>query len=201
MKYGLVIDLLRCTGCQACAVACKAEQGTPAGISYNKVKLTEIGRYPKAKLRFLPISCMHCRKPKCVEVCPTEASYQHEDGIVLIDKKKCIGCGACVLACPYGSRTLLTSLNPYYEDRPLTPYERLKLGPYKVGTVVKCDFCNHRLEGGRLPACVETCPALARCFGDLDDPESEIAKLLKAHKSFAVKEERQTEPSIYYIRI
>ena len=176
MRYGLVIDLLKCMGCQACAVACKAERGTPPGILYNKVKLIEIGRYPNARLKFLPISCMHCRKPKCVEVCPTEASYQQEDGIVLIDKKKCIGCGACVLACPYGSRTLLTEMNTYFENRSSTPYERLIQRTFKVGTVVKCDLCTHRLEKGRLPACVETCPSLARSFGDLDDSESEIAK-------------------------
>ena len=200
MRYGLVIDLLKCMGCQACAVACKAERGTPPGILYNKVKLTELGRYPNARLKFLPISCMHCRKPKCVEVCPTEASYQQEDGIVLIDKKKCIGCGACVLACPYGSRTLLTEMKPYFKHRSSTPYESLKQRTFKPGTAVKCDFCAHRLEKDRLPACVETCPALARSFGDLDDPEGEMAKLLKAHKSFTVKEEIQTEPSVFYIR-
>ena len=200
MRYGLVIDLLKCTGCQACAVACKAERGTPPGIAYNKVKLTELGRYPKAKLKFLPISCMHCRKPKCLEVCPTEATYQRDDGIVLIDKKKCVGCGACVLACPYGSRSLLAEMNPYYEDRPATPYERLKQRTFKAGTAVKCDLCTDRLKRDRLPACVETCPALARYFGDLDDPESEPSKLLRRYKSLTLKEEAQTEPSIFYIR-
>jgi len=122
----LVIDLLRCMGCGACSIACKAERGTPAGISYNKVKMSEIGKYPNAKMKFLPMSCMHCKKPHCLEACPNEATYQRDDGLVLIDKEKCVGCGACVVACPYGSRQLLKEMENYYAGNYPTPYELLK---------------------------------------------------------------------------
>lgn len=201
MQYGLVIDLLKCVGCNACGVACKSEYGTPLGVFYNKVKLTEIGQYPEAKLKNLPISCMHCKNPRCIKVCPTEATFQREDGIVLIDREICIGCGACVVACPYGSRTLIREIQTCYENEEPTPYERQKSKIFKAGTAVKCNFCKDRLTKGRLPACVETCPALARTFGDLDDPGSEVSKLLKIHKGIRVKDEDETAPSVFYIRV
>jgi molybdopterin-containing oxidoreductase family iron-sulfur binding subunit len=201
MRYGLVIDLLKCMGCHACALACKAEQGTPKGISYNNVRMTEVGRYPDATCKFLPVSCMHCGEPKCVTVCPTEATYKRDNGIVVIEHKKCVGCGACVLACPYGSRTLLEEIKGYYEGGTSTPYEMKKYREHETGKAVKCNFCTHRIERGQLPACVATCPALARTFGDLDDPESDVSKLLKRHKPVSIKEQEQTEPSIFYIRL
>lgn len=200
MRYGLVIDLLRCMGCGACSIACRAERGTPRGVSYNRVKITEIGKYPNAKMKFLPMSCMHCKKPHCKEACPTEATYQRDDGLVLIDREKCVGCGACVVACPYGSRQLLKEIENYYADNYPTPYETARRKNFKRGTAVKCDFCSERLEKGRLPACVETCPGLARVFGDLDDPNSEVSKLLKKHKAVSLREDEGTEPSVCYIR-
>lgn len=200
MRYGLVIDLLRCMGCGACSVACRAERGTPTGISYNRVKLSEIGKYPLAQMKFLPMCCMHCRKPHCMEACPTEATYQRDDGLVLIDRDKCVGCGACVVACPYGSRQLLREMENYYTQNTPTPYEALRRKDFRKGTAVKCDFCSERLEEGRVPACVETCPGLARIFGDLDDPNSDASKLLKRHKAVFLKEDEKTEPSVCYIK-
>lgn len=200
MRYGLVIDLLRCMGCGACSIACRAERGTPAGISYNKVKISEIGHYPNAKMKFLPMSCMHCKKPYCLDACPREATYQRDDGLVLIDKDKCVGCGTCVLACPYGSRQLFKEMKSYYAGNHPTPYEMVRQKQFKRGTAVKCDFCVERLEKGRLPACVETCPGLARTFGDLDDPDSEVSKLLRKHKVVSLKEDEETEPSVCYIK-
>lgn len=200
MRYGLVIDLLRCMGCGACSIACRAERGTPPGISYNKVKISEIGRYPNARMKFLPMSCMHCKKPHCLDACPTEATYQRDDGLVLIEKEKCVGCAACIVACPYGSRQLFKEMESYYAGNHPTPYEMVRRKQFKRGTAVKCDFCYERLERGRLPACVETCPGLARIFGDLDDPDSEISKLLSKHRAVSLKEDEGTEPSVFYIR-
>jgi len=126
MRYGMVIDLFRCVGCSSCSAACRAEQGTPAGISFNKVKISEIGNYPNAKMKFLPMPCMHCKEPPCLEVCPTEATFKQDDGLVLINEEECIGCGACIVACPYGSRELLTEIKSYYEGNTPTPYETVK---------------------------------------------------------------------------
>ena len=135
-----------------------------------------------------------------MEACPTEATYQRDDGLVLIEREKCVGCGACVVACPYGSRQLINEVESYYPENYPTPYEMVRQKRFKRGTAVKCDFCFERLEKGRLPACVETCPGLARIFGDLDDPNSDVSKLLKKHKAVSLKEDEGTEPSVIYIR-
>jgi molybdopterin-containing oxidoreductase family iron-sulfur binding subunit len=201
MKYALVIDLLKCMGCNACTVACRAERGTPAEISYTRVRLTEAGKYPDARMRYLPISCMQCQEPRCVEACPNEATYKRDDGIVLIDANKCVGCGACVVACPYGSRQILKKMASYYPDNHPTPYEAFKQKRLAKGVAVKCDFCLHRLEKNRLPACVETCPGLARIFGDLDDPNSEVRQIIARFGGRRLQEELGTEPSIIYIRM
>jgi len=195
----MVIDLQRCIGCNSCTVACRAEHGTPAGIHYHRVEKYEIGKYPSARMKFLPIPCMHCQDPPCLKVCPTGATYQREDGLVLIDDDKCMGCRYCVLACPYENRQFLSAINGYFEGHNPTPYEMLKHEDFEKGTVVKCDFCADRLAEGKLPACVETCPAQARYFGDLDDPESEVSQLIAAHGGTRLKEELGTNPSVYYI--
>jgi len=200
MRYAMVIDLSRCVGCGTCTVACRAEHGTPAGVSYNKVKKYEVGRYPTAKMKFLPILCMHCQDPACLKVCPTGATYRREDGIVLIDHDKCIGCRACVVACPYESRQFLWDIRNYYPGHVSTPYEVLKHKDFEKGTVVKCDFCLQRLEEGQLPACVVACPAQARYFGDLDDPESEVSRLVADYRGTPFREELGTQPSVYYVK-
>jgi Fe-S-cluster-containing dehydrogenase component len=200
MRYAMVIDLSRCVGCGTCTVACRAEHGTPAGVSYNKVKKYEVGRYPTAKMKFLPILCMHCQDPACLKVCPTGATYTREDGIVLIDHDKCIGCRACVVACPYESRQFLWDIRNYYPGHVPTPYEVLKQKDFEKGTVVKCDFCLQRLEEGQLPACVVACPAQARYFGDLDDPESQVSRLVVDYRGTPFREELGTQPSVYYVK-
>ena len=200
MRYGMVIDLLRCVGCNSCTFACKSEHGTPAGIHYNRVEKYEVGKYPTARMKFLPMLCMHCQEPPCLKVCPTGATYQREDGLVLIDDKKCMGCKYCVLACPYENRQFLRAVENYYGSKSPTPYEMLKQKDFEKGTVVKCDLCVDRLEQGRLPACVETCPAQARYFGDLDDPESEVSGLIADHGGTSLRGELGTKPSVYYIK-
>ncbi len=199
MRYGMVIGLWRCIGCNSCTVACRAEHGTPAGIEYHKVKKYEVGKYPTAKMKFLPMPCMHCEEPACLKVCPTGATYKRDDGLVLIDDEKCIGCRYCVLACPYESRQFLEVIQNYYGNNP-TPYEMLKQKNFEKGVVVKCDFCVDRLAEGHLPACVETCPAQARYFGNLDDPESEVSRLITDNSGTPLRSELGTKPSVYYIK-
>jgi dimethyl sulfoxide reductase iron-sulfur subunit len=196
----MVIDLLRCVGCDSCTVACRAEHGTPPGVRYHKVEKYEVGKYPTAKMKFLPMPCMHCQDPPCLKVCPTGATYRRTDGIVLMDHSKCIGCKYCILACPYDSRRFLRVLGNYYAGNNPSPCELLRQKDYEKGTVVKCDFCAGRLAKGRLPACVETCPSQARHFGDLEDPDSELSRLIADHRGKSLREELGTKPSVYYIR-
>jgi molybdopterin-containing oxidoreductase family iron-sulfur binding subunit len=200
MRYAMVIDLQKCTGCNSCTVACRAEQGTPAGVHFHKVIKYEAGKYPNAKMKFLPMPCMHCQDPPCQKVCPTGATFIDPNGLVLIDENKCIGCRACMVACPYESRQFLWEIKTYFLGSLPTPYEKIKHKGFEKGTVVKCNFCLHRLEQGRLPACVETCPSEARIFGDIDDPESEVSKLIVLDRGMPFRAELGTEPSVYYTK-
>ena len=143
----------------ACEIACKQENGVPLGVYYNKVlSIGPMGKFPDVKQYFLPTLCQVCKDAPCVKVCPTGATYRTEDGQIMIDKEKCIGCRACMTACPYGAR----SFNP------------------ETKVVEKCTLCNHLQEVGEAPACVKACCAKARFFGDVDDPESEVSKVLAA---------------------
>ncbi|OGO24448.1 MAG: 4Fe-4S ferredoxin [Chloroflexi bacterium RBG_16_50_9] len=201
MRYGMAIDLKRCVGCNSCTMVCRMENGTPPGILYNRVEKYEIGKYPAARMQFRPIPCMHCQEPACLKVCPTGATYQRDDGIVLIDHEKCMGCRYCVLACPYEARQFLGKIDNYFGPETITPWETVKHQELDKGTTVKCTFCVRRLERGREPACVETCPAQARYFGDLDDPESEVSKIIAFQGGTVLKEELGTRPSVYYVNV
>lgn len=200
MRYGMVIDLQKCVGCNACTVACRAEHGTPSGVQFHKVVKYEAGTYPNAKMRFLPMPCMHCQAPPCLKVCPTKATFKDPRGLVLIDESRCIGCRACMVACPYDSRHFLWEIRNYYAGQLPTPFERIKQKKFERGTVVKCDFCARRLESDRQPACVATCPAKARVFGDLEDPQGEPARWIVLHRGWAFREELGTDPSVFYIK-
>ncbi len=178
VQYAMVIDTRRCIGCQACSVACKTEFAVPLGMTRSWVEYVEKGVYPNVTRSFLPRLCNHCTKPACVPVCPTGATFKRkEDGIVVIDADKCIGCGYCVLACPYNARFI----NPV------------------TNTADKCDFCLHRVSQGIAPSCVNTCQGKARIFGDMNDPESEVAKLIASEPVTVLRQEMGTQPNVYYI--
>jgi len=176
-EYAMAIDPRACLNCEACMVACKAENGVPVGQSRNWVTETEQGSYPRVSVQIEPGQCMQCENAPCVRVCPTGASFVDEDGIVLVDTDDCIGCRYCVEACPYDAR--------YFHE--------------ESGTVDKCTFCRHRIDAGLEPACVATCPTKVRIFGDLLDPESEVSKVLAQNRVEVRKKEAGTRPKVYYL--
>lgn len=175
--YAMVIDLRKCVGCHACTIACKAEFNDPLGVWRSWVEIRESGSYTDIRKSFLPKLCNHCRKAPCVEACPTRASHYDKDGIAQLDVNKCIGCKLCIAACPYKQRFI----NP---DK---------------GTVDKCTFCMHRVQKGLVPSCVNACISGARAFGDVNDPNSKVSKLMKANKVSVLRAELGTKPLVYYV--
>lgn len=196
VRYGMAIDLGACIGCNACTLACKQEHATPPGIFWGRVMEEEVGHYPNTRRLFLPVLCNHCKEPACREVCPSGATYKREDGIVLIDYEKCIGCRACIAACPYMARYFMEESLPYYADGP-TPYE-VHFQNFQEGVVQKCTFCVERLARGLEPACVQTCPTSCRYFGDLEDPRSAVSVFMKGKKALQLLPEQGTDPSVFY---
>jgi Fe-S-cluster-containing dehydrogenase component len=200
MKYGMVIDLRKCVGCNACSLACRQEHGTTPGILYSRVLNREVGRYPNTRFEVLPLLCMHCDNPACVAVCPVGATYKRADGIVFQDKDKCIGCKLCIGACPYGARFFNDSASKeYFPGQGKTAYETVKAGAHVKDTVEKCDFCVERAQAGLEPACVQSCTATARYFGDLDDRNSEVVKLIAEFGGKPRHAELGTKPKVYYL--
>ncbi len=198
VRWGMVIDLKRCNGNAACAVACKAEQATPPGIWYAPVVEKEVGKYPNVKRLFLPVLCNHCKNPPCVKACPSGSLSKRADGIVHVNEDVCIGSRACVAACPYGEVFFDGKQEGYFATG-LTPYEMQGYARRQKGVALKCNFCVHRVDKGLQPACVETCPTRARIFGDLDDPESETSQIIKSRSHFVLRPEAGTEPSVVYL--
>jgi Fe-S-cluster-containing dehydrogenase component len=185
------------------------------------VMAEEIGTYPNTTLKFLPRPCMQCDKPPCTEVCPVSATYKNDEGIIAIDYEECIGCRACIAACPYGARTFdfgytYTDSLPVLEEaivgaQAASSYERLSNSEYggqwarsgkaesPIGNARKCHFCQHRLDAGMLPACTTTCIGRATYFGDANDPGSLVSELIAAGNVTRLKEELGTEPRVYYL--
>jgi molybdopterin-containing oxidoreductase family iron-sulfur binding subunit len=196
--WGMALDLQRCVGCYACSMACKTENGTPDGVWYAPVYEKEVGKYPNVKRMFIPTLCMHCEDAPCMKACPTHAITKRDDGIVLVDQDKCCGTRACVAACPYGAMNYVHKVEGAFGE--LIQLEK-KSFKTTAGTVQKCTFCSHRIDAGHYePACVEVCPTKARIFGDLDDPGSEISRLIRDRNGVQPRPEAGTNPSVYYLR-
>ncbi len=216
----MVIDLRKCVGCHACTVACVAENKLPPGVVYRPVLEQEVGKYPNVTRTFLPKPCMQCENPPCVPVCPVTATYTNEEGVVVVDYDQCIGCRACMTACPYASRTFdfgdnyvdgtpeaaglllgqsgaaqmeLAPTFEYGQEHERTPHHS------PIGNVRKCHFCLHRVKEGMLPACTLTCIGRATLFGDANDPESLVAEMIASPNVMRLKEELGTEPRVYYL--
>jgi len=235
-RWGMVIDLDKCVGCQACSLACKAENNVPHGSPYeqkrhqdmywHKVIAATEGEYPAVNTQIIPMPCMHCEHPPCVTVCPAKATFKREDGIVMQNFRRCIGCRYCMVACPYGARNFnfKTQESEEYQRPDLPPDLDLgfasHIGPWPYphrtrGVVEKCTYCFHRIdqalergweigskidgEDGVLPACVEACPTEARYFGDLDDPDSAVSRLLASRTYMELREEMGTDPQTRYL--
>jgi Fe-S-cluster-containing dehydrogenase component len=176
MRYAMVIDTRLCVGCMNCVVACKAENHVPEGYCRDWITETVHGEFPNVRLEIRSERCNHCGNPPCVHCCPTGASHQTEGGLVAVEKDKCIGCKACMAACPYDARF-----------------------PHPDGYASKCTFCHHRLKDGLLPACVSVCPTHCMHFGDLDDPASDVSRLLVSRAHYALLTEVGTRPHVFYL--
>jgi len=177
MNYGFVIDNRACIGCHACSVACKSENEVPLGVNRTWVKYVETGAFPDSRRSFQVTRCNHCANPPCVRICPVEAMYQRDDGIVEFDPSICIGCKACMQACPY---------------------DAIYIDP-NDGTAAKCHYCAHRTDIGLEPACVVVCPTHAIIAGDMDDPHSEITRVLAHNQVTVRKPEQGTAPKLFYV--
>ena len=209
MRWGMVIDLRRCVGCQTCTITCKQEHGLPAGTAWRFVADVEVGEYPNVRRLFLPMQCMHCEEPPCVPVCPTGASRQRSDGIVWVHEDRCVGCGYCAMACPYHARHLVREPDGYFEQA--TPSERMEARPERHGVMTKCTFCKERVDEGlhrgltpgvdpdASPMCAVACIANAIVFGDLDDAASRVTKLMANDRAHRLLPECGTEPRVYYL--
>lgn len=201
-KFGMTVDLERCIGCHTCAIACKSQNNVPMGMLWNRI-LTEGGEgldypqgvYPNLTKSWRPVACQHCENAPCVKVCPVGATFKDENGRVLIDYKRCIGCRFCMAACPYNVR-VFNWQKPV--NQPNFNYGDVAKRP--VGIVEKCTLCKELTDKNLQPACVTACPANARKFGDLDDENSEVSVLIRQKNSHQLLSELGTRPQIHYLR-
>ena len=220
-RWVMVIDLRKCVGCHACTVACIVENKLPPGVVYRPVLEKEIGTYPNVSRLFVPRPCMQCENPPCTPVCPVNATYTNEEGVVVVDYDQCIGCRACLTACPYSARTMDFGYT-YTENTPVAAglivgvdtadayeratnyeysknYDRLNDHGAPIGNARKCHFCLHRLREGQLPACTTSCIGRATFFGDANDPTSLVAELISKPNTMVLKEELGTRPRVIYL--
>jgi phenylacetyl-CoA:acceptor oxidoreductase subunit 1 len=209
-RYVMVVDLRRCVGCQTCTAACRHANATPPGVQWRSVLDVESGEYPDVRRTFVPVGCQHCSKPPCMYVCPTTATRQRDDGIVTIDYDLCIGCGYCIVACPYQARFKVSKPHYAYDGKPIES-EAARANPAQIGVATKCTYCVDRIDAGiaegllpgvdpeATPACVNSCIAGALHFGDIEDPESNVSQLLRENEHFRMHEELGAEPGFYFL--
>ena len=176
MRLAMAIDTRKCVGCSDCTLACQMENRVPVGYARSWVAEIVKGQYPETSMELRSERCNHCDNSPCVRCCPTGASHQLDSGTVLIDKDKCIGCGACIASCPYDARFV-----------------------HPDGYADKCTFCDHLVKEGKDPACVDVCPTRCMYFGDIDDPESEISGVVQRREWKTLIPEAGTKPQIYYL--
>ena len=176
MRYAMAIDTKKCVGCSDCVVACQTENDVPLGYCRDWVVESMNGTYPQLEMEIRSERCNHCENAPCVRCCPTGASHIVKGGIVKVTPNDCIGCAACIESCPYDAR-----------------YTHPK------GYVDKCTFCHHRVEAGQEPACVAVCPTKCMYFGDLDDQDSPVSRILKKRKYKVLAPEAGTKPHVYFL--
>jgi molybdopterin-containing oxidoreductase family iron-sulfur binding subunit len=227
-RLAMVIDLQRCTGCGGCFIACKNENNVQAGARWAWMISRTVGTFPNVRLEFIAALCNQCDNAPCADACPTGAMHKGDGRITMHTPEKCIGCRTCIAMCPYGAISRnSTQTHRFWRSRKASiegctsspaevtskvkgnviPYynsDKEKSWPgaglrYK-GIVEKCTFCDHRVREGKLPHCVIACPAHARVFGDLNDPNSAVSQLLNKYRPLRLKEHLGTEPNVFYIR-
>ncbi len=175
-RYAMAVDTVRCVGCNACVISCKTENGLPDGGFRDWITTETYGSFPSLWMQIRSERCNHCTNPSCVDACPTGASNVNEGGTVLVTRSKCTGCKACIAACPYDARYV-----------------------HPAGYVDKCTFCLHRVNVGKQPACVETCPTRALTFGDLADSRSPVSRLVAARKNIVLQPESGNKPNVFFL--
>ena len=208
-RWGMVIDLNRCVGCQTCTIACKHANDLVPGVQWRSVLDVEQGEFPDVERLFLVVGCQHCADPPCVPVCPTGATRQRADGLVTMDYDLCIGCGYCAVACPYQARTIVHDEKWYYGEE--TVQERQVSHDERFGVAQKCTFCIDRVDSGladglspgvdpaATPACAASCITQAIQFGDFNDSTSHVSRMVEAGETFQMHQELGTDPQIKYL--
>jgi len=209
-RWGIVADLNRCVGCQTCTAACKHANATAPGVQWRKVLDIEAGEFPDVRRAFLPVGCMHCDDAPCLDVCPSTATRKRADGLVTIDYDICIGCGYCIVACPYQARSKVSQPARAFGGAQMR-HEAAREDPARLNVAQKCTFCVDRIDAGlargevpgvdaeATPSCVNSCIASALHFGDLEDPDSNVSRLLAENESFTMHPELGTGPGIHYL--
>jgi molybdopterin-containing oxidoreductase family iron-sulfur binding subunit len=227
-RLAMVIDLQKCTGCGGCILTCKNENNIQYGVKWSNKITRTVGTFPNVRYEYLPTLCNHCSNAPCAKACPTGAMHKGYGDITKHTPDKCIGCKTCIAVCPYEViSTNKRAPHPFWQDgrvvikgatssaRDLVKQVGANTVPYYnaakeemapggglryKGIAEKCTFCDHRVEKGKLPYCVTGCPADARIFGDLNDPNSDVSKLLARYRPWRLKEKLGTEPKVFYIR-
>lgn len=208
-RWGMVIDLRKCVGCSTCKEVCDQSNAKPPGVSRIVIEKDRDNDEQEERF-FMTMSCMHCEHPPCQVTCPTGATYRRPDGIIEIRESLCIGCGTCIVACPYRARSICIEDAIFIEELP----DRRKIEKSdsdRIGICTKCNFCSQIIDAGlqkglkpgedseATPLCVRSCIAGALYFGDLEDKESIVSKLIRENKTTRLLEEMGTDPNIYYI--